>query len=269
MALRVLFLGRKSVAADCLTWLLGRDDVIVKGVLTDCHLDKSVTQDAAAAAGIHVYTFDEANRDLDSGELEVDLVLSMLYWRKLGGAFLTKPQFGAINFHPAPLPGYKGVGGYNLAILNSLTEWAATAHYMDEQIDTGAIISLSYFPIDLENETAVSLEKKTRPHLEKLFKEVVDMAALQKGVLPTSPNGPGLYLSRVQLEGLKKIDFEKDDIERKVRAFWFPPYDGAYMEQNGVKYTLIPPSVLSNLADPDASSLFSQPRKKSQKSTEL
>ena len=30
-----------------------------------------------------------------------------------------------------------------------------------------------------------------------------------------------------------------DNIEKKIRAFWFPPYDGAYVKINGQKYTLI------------------------------
>lgn len=34
----------------------------------------------------------------------------------------------------------------------------------------------------------------------------------------------------------------------KIRAFWFPPYTGAYMEINGEKYTLINDYILKTLA---------------------
>ncbi|HAJ43978.1 MAG TPA: formyl transferase, partial [Alcanivorax sp.] len=49
------------------------------------------------------------------------------------------------------------------------------------------------------------------------------------------------------------------DVERKIRAFWFPPYDGAYKVINGVKCTLVSRTILESLADPSTSSLFTQP----------
>ena len=55
---------------------------------------------------------------------------------------------------------------------------------------------------------------------------------------------------------MKLIDMEKDDIARKARAFWFPPYDGAFIEIGGQKYTLVDRTILESLADPSSSSLF-------------
>lgn len=40
-----------------------------------------------------------------------------------------------------------------------------------------------------------------------------------------------------------------DDIDTKIRAFWFPPYDGAYVMMNGKKYTLVNDFILSSLAN--------------------
>ena len=51
-----------------------------------------------------------------------------------------------INFHPSP-PRYRGVGGYNLAILNSDRKFGATAHLMTNKIDDGLIIDLISFKI--------------------------------------------------------------------------------------------------------------------------
>ena len=60
-------------------------------------------------------------------------------------------------------------------------------------------------------------------------------------------NKGGRYISREEMEAMKKIS-ENDDIDRKIRAFWFPPYTGAYMEINGEKYTLINDYILKTLA---------------------
>jgi methionyl-tRNA formyltransferase len=51
------------------------------------------------------------------------------------------------------------------------------------------------------------------------------------------------------MKSMKKIDLEKDDINLKIRAFWFPPYDGAYINVKGTRYTLINDFILNQLAE--------------------
>ena len=256
--LKVLFMGRKQVAANCLRWLLdSRKDIEVVGVLSDTQLSSSVTGDVAHDYRIPLFEFESATLAMRTGDLSFDLGLSMLYWRKLKEEFLSVPMFGVVNFHPAPLPFFKGVGGYNLAILNGLSEWAASAHYVDENIDTGDIIKVEYFSIDANNETVVSLEKKSQKVLESLFIEIVTTILDKPSEIKRSQNKGGVYLSRKDLESMKRLDPETDDIDRKIRAFWFPPYDGAFIELNGKRYTLIDRKILESLADPNASSLFS------------
>ena len=45
--MKILFMGRKQVAADALSYLLTLENVEVVGVLTDSHLDVSPTSDVA------------------------------------------------------------------------------------------------------------------------------------------------------------------------------------------------------------------------------
>ncbi|HEX7634427.1 MAG TPA: formyltransferase family protein [Noviherbaspirillum sp.] len=248
-------MGRKRVAAQALEYLLTLPDVHVVGVLTDSHFAFSPTTDVAKRHAIPLYEFSAALTALKEGTLAFDLGVSMLYWRKLREEFLLTPSRGAINFHPAPLPEYKGTGGYNLAILERKNTWAASAHYMDHEIDTGGIIKVSEFPIDAERETAQSLEQKTQPVLYALFKEVFDAARLSKERLVTVSNIGGRYVSRAEMEAMKEIK-SSDDIPRKIRAFWFPPYDGAYQLIGNRKFTLVDRFILEQLADPSMSSLF-------------
>lgn len=254
--IKVLFMGRKPVAARCLERLLMREDIEVVAVLTDSHLAVSPTSEVARAHGLPLLTFEEALKACEDESLKFDLGISILYWRRLKGALLATPARGIVNFHPAPLPDYKGVGGYNLAILDSLEEWACSAHYVDEGIDTGEIIAIDRFPMDKDVETAKSLEAKSQESLFKLFVSVFDDLAGSEARLPTTPNEGGRHLNRKELEELKKVDFEKDDVAKKARAFWFPPYDGAFVEINGQRFTLVDRSILESLADPSSSSLF-------------
>lgn len=261
--IKVLFMGRKAVSAKCLQHLVDSSLFEVVGVLTDSHLSKSITADVARHNNIPLFTLESINEALENGDVSFDLGVSMLYWRKIKGALLTHPTYGVINFHPAPLPDFKGVGGYNLAILHALEKWSVTVHFIDEGIDTGAIIDNISFDIDQNLETVVSLERKSQDSLYTLFNKTMDRFAKNPNNIESAPNGGGLYISRINLEEMKRIDFSKDDVDRKVRAFWFPPYDGAFIEVNGQKFTLVNQVILDSLADPDASSLFTKPASRS------
>lgn len=254
--MKILFMGRKQVATRCLQYLLNHRDIEVVGVLTDSHLTVSSTAALAKSRGLPLFDFETALASIDVGNLSFDMGFSMLYWRKLRGGFLSRPGRGIINFHPAPLPEYKGVGGYNLAILEGLDEWAASAHYVVEEIDEGDIIENRFFPINPEVETVKSLEAQSQDVLFSLFVDTFERVMVSSKRLDTKPNTGGRYLSRSQLEEMKRVDPEKDDVARKVRAFWFPPYDGAFIEVKGQKFTLVDRSILESLADPNSSSLF-------------
>ena len=143
-------------------YLIARTDVEIVGVLTDSHLANSVTTRVAVDNGLRLFDFDSAFDAIKSNKLCFDIGLSMLYWRKLKGQYLTLPKLGIINFHPAILPEYKGTAGYNLAILEGRSDWGVSAHYVDAEVDTGEIIDVSMFPISKDEETAYSLEKKVK-----------------------------------------------------------------------------------------------------------
>ena len=254
--IKVLFMGRKGVAKQCLQYLLDSESYSVVGVITDSHLETSPTGDLATKYGIPLYSFDEALAKLKSKELIFDLGISMLFWRKLKDDFISMPKFGTINFHPAPLPDYKGTAGYNLAILDALESWGMTVHYIDEDIDTGDIIEVLTFPICKETETVKSLEARSQEYLFELFKKTIDkILTAETHRLVTVPNTGGVYVSRADMESMKEIK-PGDDIARKIRAFWFPPYDGAYITIDGKKYSLVDSNILSTLADGNVSNVF-------------
>ena len=72
----------------------------------------------------------------------LDLVLSFLFWRLIREPLISLGRLGCLNFHPAPLPDYRGLGGYNVAILDGLSEWGVSCHFVDEGFDTGDLLSL-------------------------------------------------------------------------------------------------------------------------------
>lgn len=247
--MKLIFMGRKKYAADMLAWLLTQK-VEVVAVVTDSHIANSPTMAVAKKHGIPFYDYDGISDMVDRKKIEADYALSFLYWKKIKDPLLTGLKHGIINFHPALLPDYRGMAGYNVAILNKLKEWGATAHFVSENIDEGDIVDIFRFHFDYRLETAQSLEKKTLQLQQNLFQSVV-LDIIQEIPLQRIPQKKeqGIYINKQEMLDMMKIDPEKDDIDTKIQAFWFPPYSGAYVEWNGKKYTLVNDMILDSLIE--------------------
>lgn len=248
--MNIIFMGRKQYAADMLKWTIAQG-INVKIVCTDSQFANSPTMSVANENKIPVLSMEDAEKYILAHPDDIDLVVSYLYWRKIKNPLIVTPKYGCINFHPAILPDWRGMAGYNIAILKKLSEWGATAHYVDESIDTGAIIKIFKFNFDWRVETAYTLEKKTQNIQMELYKSVI-LDVLEKGKLECIPqeNNIGTYISKKEMLEMMKIDLNKlneIDLDLMIRAFWFPPYNGAGFEVNGKFYTLINQDILKSL----------------------
>ena len=177
----------------------------------------------------------------------VDYLFSY-YWKLVKAETLKLPVKGCINFHPGPLPEARG-SGYHAAILNDWRYWGVTAHYMDETFDTGDIICCEKFPLpkDIVNRELVHLA-----HMKtfELFKKIV--TRILNGDIPKStPQAAGTYYGLKDLERGKYIGEHEsaETIERKIRAYWNPPYSGAKIILDGHEYTLINDQILRYIAE--------------------
>lgn len=176
------------------------------------------------------------------------MVLSYLFWRKTKEPLISTLKYGCINFYPAILPDWKGTAGYNVAVLNKLKEWEDTAHYINENIDNEDKIKIYKFNFYYRYETAMSLEEKTQKIQVDLYKNVMtDFKTNGKLECIPQKDNEGVYISRKEMESIKEIDFENDDIDLKIRAYWISPYTGVYIEVDGKKYTLINDDILKQL----------------------
>lgn len=256
--MKIIFMGRKKYSADLLEWTVAQG-IEVALVCTDSQFPNSPTTKKANEMGIPVVSMEEAEQYVLDNPGEIDLVVSYLYWRKIRKPLIEGPKFGCINFHPAILPDWRGTAGYNMAIMNKLPEWGATAHYVDATIDTGSIIRIYKFNFDYRIETAQSLEKKTQEIQVSLYKSVL-LDVREHGRLEAIPqkSEDGVYISRDQMNSMKEIDLnnlDAEDIDLKIRAFWFPPYEGAFVELKGKRYTLVNNDILKQLQDKDSTAI--------------
>ena len=87
---------------------------------------------------------DRAARDLAlAGWLEAQgtrLVVGAGYMELLGSAFLARFPGSVINVHPSLLPAFPGLGAIEQALDYGVKVFGVTVHFVDEGVDTGAVI---------------------------------------------------------------------------------------------------------------------------------
>ena len=77
--------------------------------------------------------------------LQPDLLISAYFSQILKKPVLDIPSRGALNIHPGFLPDYKGAMNYFWAIKNGEDKAGVSVHWMDEGIDTGALLARKSF----------------------------------------------------------------------------------------------------------------------------
>jgi methionyl-tRNA formyltransferase len=200
------------------------------------------------------HTFENISFDVRSRrefpELErTDVVISFCYAYRIQEPLISGPKFGCINIHPALLPEYRGFAVYNFGILNKEKEWGVTAHYVDRHFDTGDIIQRRRFSIDPYKETAVSLRDKTHRYMMAMFRSI--LLCLREGdELSRRKQVGGEYYSKRMMEEKRILKGTEtpEEIDRRIRAFWYPPYPGAAIKINGEEFTLVNQQILEEIA---------------------
>lgn len=105
--------------------------------------------------------------------LEANLQIVVAF-RMLPKVVWQLPAYGTFNLHASLLPQYRGAAPINWAIINREKKTGVTTFFIDEKIDTGAIIASEEVDI-LENETVGSLHVTLMEVGSKLVLKTVDL----------------------------------------------------------------------------------------------
>ena len=142
------------------------------------------------------------------------LVLASYQWR-VGHWEKFLPR--AINFHPAPLPGYRGPYPLVQGVLDRQARWAITCHKVAAEFDTGDVLAIRHFDLTPE-ECHESLDLKC----QMVGKQLALMVANNLEALwdAAFPQGEGRYV-KLWTDADREIDFNASahDIELQLRAF--------------------------------------------------
>lgn len=152
----VLASGAGTNLQAILDRLHGRGQVEVVGVASDKPGAQALerARDAGVATGVFELAAygDREQRDLAIADwlegLGVELVVLAGYMQLLSGGFIRRFRDRVINVHPALLPSFPGLDAIGQAIDHGVRVTGVTIHFVDEGVDTGAI--LLQRPIELK-----------------------------------------------------------------------------------------------------------------------
>ncbi|HXV03129.1 MAG TPA: phosphoribosylglycinamide formyltransferase [Gaiellaceae bacterium] len=102
----------------------------------------------------------------------VDLVVCAGYMHLLRKPFLDRFAGRIVNTHSAPLPDFPGAHPIEDVLAAGVHETAATVHYVDEGVDTGAVIVAEPIPV-LEGDTVETLRARVQAVEHRLLPRTV------------------------------------------------------------------------------------------------
>ncbi|WP_335967181.1 methionyl-tRNA formyltransferase [Galbibacter sp. PAP.153] len=147
--LRIVFMGTPDFAVATLKQIINNNYKVV-GVITapdrpagrGRKLQQSAVKQYALSQNLNILqptnlkdpAFLEELKQLDAN---VQVVVA---FRMLPKAVWAMPKYGTFNLHASLLPDYRGAAPINWAIINGEKKTGVTTFFIDEKIDTGAIV---------------------------------------------------------------------------------------------------------------------------------
>ena len=119
-----------------------------------------------------------SNLDMDKAigdyleDLNVDLIVLAGYMKILTKPFTQRFAGKILNIHPSLLPKYPGLNTYQRALENSDSEHGTTVHFVNEEIDSGAIVLQAKVPI-FPGDTVGEIELRTREQEYHIYPLVI------------------------------------------------------------------------------------------------
>ena len=225
--LRIIFMGTPDFAVAILAHLVQNNCTIV-GVITapdkpagrGRKLNKSAVKKYALSQNLRILQpknlkSEEFQSDLKSLNANLHIVVA---FRMLPKTVWQMPEFGTFNLHASLLPAYRGAAPIHWAIINGETITGVSTFFIDDKIDTGAII--------LQKETSILLDETVGTLHDKLINLGANLvletvSLIEKGNVTTiqqpkleEKSAPKLFPENCRIDWQQDIDV----IYNKIRG---------------------------------------------------
>jgi methionyl-tRNA formyltransferase len=247
--LRLVFMGTPDFAVETLKALIDTNYNVV-GVITAPDRPAGRGQKLRASAvkqfalehnlnvlqpkNLKANTFIE---ELKALEANLQIIVA---FRMLPKVVWQMPEYGTFNLHASLLPNYRGAAPIHWAIINGETKTGVTTFFIDEKIDTGAIILRQETTI--ENNTTVG---ELHDNLMAIGSELViktvqliESDSVSTSIQPQTKDFKTAYkLNRDNC----KIDWSQpiDAIYNKIRGLNPFPTAWCYLDNKGEEYLTV------------------------------
>ena len=101
-------------------------------------------------------------------EAEVDLVVLAGFMRILKGEFLNIYEGRVVNIHPSLLPSFPGLEAWKQALDHGVKVTGCTVHFVDQGVDTGAIIAQGIVNVE-DGDSSESLREKIQEAEHRVY----------------------------------------------------------------------------------------------------
>lgn len=115
------------------------------------------------------------------------------------------PKYGTFNLHASLLPNYRGAAPINWAIINGETKTGVTTFYIDDKIDTGAMI--------LSDETAIDPDENAGQLHDKLMVLGSQTVVNTLKLIETGKVNPIIQEDRSEIKTAYKLDKDNCKID--------------------------------------------------------
>ena len=105
-------------------------------------------------------------------EAQVDLVCLAGFMRVLTPYFIRAFQGRILNIHPAILPSFPGVDAQRQALEYGAKFTGCTVHFVDEGVDTGAVVCQAVIPIQ-DEDTVETLAARVLKEEHRIYTEAI------------------------------------------------------------------------------------------------
>lgn len=190
--LRIVFMGTPEFAVGILDTMI-KNNYEVVGIITAVDKPAGRGQKIKYSA-VKEYALEHNLKLLQPSNLKDEIFLAELQslnanlqvvvaFRMLPEVVWRMPKLGTFNLHASLLPNYRGAAPINWAIINGETKTGVTTFFIDDKIDTGAMI--------LSKEIAISTEENAGALHDRLMvlgsdAVVETLALIEKGNVTTT-----------------------------------------------------------------------------------
>lgn len=143
------------------------------------------------------------------------------------------PKHGTFNLHASLLPQYRGAAPINWAIMNGEKETGVSTFFIDEKIDTGALIFQKTVPIS-DDDTAGTLHDKLMHEGQCLTLKTIEAICDNTIITTQQPQSIELKTAHKLNKENCKIDWSKSGEQIRNHVRGLNPYPGAWgLLENG------------------------------------